>query len=230
LLKGLKMRKPELRSVNGLALTILAMLVFLTACGETPTAATTASSTTVASALTTAANVTTAATPATTAATTTSASTTAPANTTSAATTTVATTTATNTTAAAVGSAASCTKLNLNTLTEAQLMSTIPGFSTRMVREFLEYRPYSSIAQYRKEIAKYVSATQVAEWEKYVFVPIKPNESDTETLKQIPGVDNTIATTLASGRPYSSNQAFLQVLNGKISAEQLTSAACYLGA
>src|SRR5215212_7636816 len=33
-------------------------------------------------------------------------------------------------------SAASCAKLNLNEETEDQLMSTIPGFSARMVREF----------------------------------------------------------------------------------------------
>lgn len=225
------MRKGNFKLVNGLALAVSATLVLLTACGETPTAAT-SSGTTATNAPPTAAFVTTfAAVPTATSGTT---ATTVVATTSAAiissATTTASTTTAVSTSGATTAVAASCTKLNLNTLTEAQLMSTIPGFSTRMVREFLEYRPYSSIAQYRKEIAKYVSAAQVTEWEKYVFVPVKPNESDKETLKQIPGVDDIIATTLTSGRPYASNQAFLQALNGKISAAQVTSATCYLGA
>jgi hypothetical protein len=43
-------------------------------------------------------------------------------------------------------------KLNLNAVTEDQLLSTIPNFSTRMVRESMEYRPYISIQQFRKEI------------------------------------------------------------------------------
>src|SRR6185503_11601035 len=108
--------------------------------------------------------------------------------------------------------AATCTKLNLNSLTEDQLMSTIPNFSTRMVREFFEYRPYVSIQQFRREIGKYVDQNQVAEWEQYVFVPIDPNQADAATLMQIPGVDATQADALISGRPYASTQAFIDAL------------------
>jgi DNA uptake protein ComE-like DNA-binding protein len=123
---------------------------------------------------------------------------------------------------------ADCSKLNLNTLTEAQLMATIPSFPSRMVREFLEYRPYASIQQFRKEIGKYVDASQVTEWEKYVYVPVDPNNSDAETLMQIPGVDSSIADKLISARPYASNDAFLAALGAQISADQLAGAACYL--
>jgi radical SAM superfamily enzyme with C-terminal helix-hairpin-helix motif len=133
-------------------------------------------------------------------------------------------------TASADGSvqAAPCTLLNLNDVTQDALMATIPGFSSRMVREFLEYRPYVSIQQFRREIGKYVDASQVAEYEKYVYVPVDPNESDEATLMQIPGVDATVAAELAHARPYASNVGFLQALTTYLTPEQLNVAACYL--
>jgi DNA uptake protein ComE-like DNA-binding protein len=123
-----------------------------------------------------------------------------------------------------------CAKLNLNELTEDALLTTIPGFSSRMVREFLEYRPYASIQQFRREIGKYVDASTVAEYEKYVFVPVDPNASDADTLMQLPGVDATIAAALTEGRPYASDEAFLQSLATHVSEPQLADAHCYLGA
>jgi hypothetical protein len=33
----------------------------------------------------------------------------------------------------------------------------IPGTGKRMLREFLEYRPYKSLGQFHKEIGKYVN-------------------------------------------------------------------------
>ena len=124
--------------------------------------------------------------------------------------------------------AEACTKLNLNTVTEAELMATIPGFSARMVREFHEYRPYVSIQQFRQEIGKYVDESQIAEYEKYVYVPVDANDSDAETLKQIPGIDDAVAAKLVAGRPYSSSEAFLGALAAQVSDEQLAGAACYL--
>ena len=123
---------------------------------------------------------------------------------------------------------ATCAKLDLNTLTEAQLMSTIPNFSSRMVREFFEYRPYVSIQQFRREIGKYVDDAQVAQYEQYVFVPIDPNTADADTLKQIPGVDDALATSLTAGRPYASNKAFLDALSKSLDAQQLAEAGCEL--
>jgi len=64
---------------------------------------------------------------------------------------------------------------------------------TPQQREFQEYRPYASIQQFRREIGKYVDAAQVADYEKYVFVPIGPNEADEATLLDLPGVDAAIA-------------------------------------
>jgi len=123
---------------------------------------------------------------------------------------------------------ATCALLNLNTVTEEQLLSTMPNFSNRMVREFFEYRTYVSIQQFRREIGKYVDDAQVAEWEQYVYVPVSPNDSDAETLMQLPGVDETIASALTSGRPYANNEAFLTALAAQVSAQDAALASCYL--
>ena len=119
-------------------------------------------------------------------------------------------------------------KLNLNEATAEELQAKIPDFGNRMVREFEEYRPYVSIQQFRREIGKYVDDAQVATYEQYVYVPIKVNESDAETLKQLPGVDDAIAAALIAARPYDSSDAFLAKLAESASAEELASAAAYL--
>ena len=97
-----------------------------------------------------------------------------------------------------------------------------------MVHEFEEYRPYKSIQQFRKEIGKYVDQNQVAEYEKYIFVPIDENTSDAATLQQIPGLDTNEAAELITGRPYASHAAFLEKLAAKVSADELVIAKTYL--
>ncbi|MFZ0064463.1 MAG: hypothetical protein WAL47_20710 [Pyrinomonadaceae bacterium] len=119
-------------------------------------------------------------------------------------------------------------KLNLNTATPAELLATIPGFGTRMVHEFEEYRPYKSIQQFRREIGKYVTPEQVAEYEKYVYVPISENDSDAHTLQQIPGLDAAEAEKLIAGRPYATRDAFLAKLTEDVSAPELEIAKTYL--
>lgn len=120
------------------------------------------------------------------------------------------------------------TKLNLNEATGDDYLATIPDFSSRMVREFLEYRPYISILQFRQEMGKYVSADQIAEYEQYVYVPVAVDDSDAATLMQLPGVDETIAASLMGERPFGSNEAFLTALANYVSAEDASAAAGYL--
>ena len=57
--------------------------------------------------------------------------------------------------------------LRLNDASEEDLM-TIPGMSDRMAHEFEEYRPYTSLEQFRREIGKYVDDDEVARLESYV--------------------------------------------------------------
>lgn len=104
----------------------------------------------------------------------------------------------------------------------------IPNMGERMVHEFEEYRPYVSIQQFRREIGKYVDEGQVAEYEQYVFVPIDPNESDRETLMQVPGLDASEADGLIAARPFESDEAFLEALSGYVSQSELETAEGYL--
>lgn len=119
-------------------------------------------------------------------------------------------------------------KLNLNEATGEDFQAAIPNLGSRMVREFMEYRPYVSIQQFRREIGKYVDQSQVAGYEQYVYVPVNVNEADAETLGQLPGVDETVAAELITARPYESNEAFLAKLGQYVSAAELAAAQVYL--
>ncbi|MEO8193726.1 MAG: hypothetical protein ABI681_07735 [Gemmatimonadales bacterium] len=59
--------------------------------------------------------------------------------------------------------------VDLNTATDAEILL-IPGVGPRMLREFKEYRPWTSIDQFRREIGKYVDKAEVARLEKYVTI------------------------------------------------------------
>lgn len=59
--------------------------------------------------------------------------------------------------------------VKLNTATDEHILS-IPGAGQRMVREFREYRPWTSEAQFVKEISKYVGARETARLWRYVVI------------------------------------------------------------
>ncbi len=65
--------------------------------------------------------------------------------------------------------AAAIVPININTATDAKILR-IPGVGPRMLREFKEYRPYTSIEQFRREIGKYVNKAEVARLEKYIVI------------------------------------------------------------
>jgi DNA uptake protein ComE-like DNA-binding protein len=60
--------------------------------------------------------------------------------------------------------------ININTATDAEILL-IPGVGNRMLREFKEYRPWTSIEQFRREIGKYVDKAELARLEKYIAIP-----------------------------------------------------------
>ena len=70
---------------------------------------------------------------------------------------------------------------------------------------------------------------QVAEYEKYVYVPIDINNADAATLQQIPGLDANEAAELIAARPFASNEAFLTKLATYVSADEVAVAQTYLG-
>jgi DNA uptake protein ComE-like DNA-binding protein len=57
--------------------------------------------------------------------------------------------------------------ISLNEASNADIQL-IPGVGRKMAHEFEEYRPYSSMEQFRREIGKYVDETEVARLEQYV--------------------------------------------------------------
>ena len=59
--------------------------------------------------------------------------------------------------------------IDLNTATGDEILL-IPGVGDRMLHEFEEYRPYTSMAQFRREIGKYVDDEEVERLAQYVEV------------------------------------------------------------
>ena len=57
--------------------------------------------------------------------------------------------------------------LDPNKATREEIMI-IPGVGAKMAHEFEEYRPWTSIEHFRKEIGKYVDKTELARLEQYV--------------------------------------------------------------
>jgi radical SAM superfamily enzyme with C-terminal helix-hairpin-helix motif len=80
--------------------------------------------------------------------------------------------------------------------------------SNRMVHEFEEYRPYTALTQFRREIGKYVSDDEVARFEQYVFVPLDLNSATREDFLTIPGVGQRMVREFFEYRPYTSMEQF----------------------
>jgi len=57
--------------------------------------------------------------------------------------------------------------VNLNSATEEEI-NLIPGMTPKMVHEFEEYRPYANMAEFDREIGKYVDEAEVARFRNYV--------------------------------------------------------------
>ena len=97
--------------------------------------------------------------------------------------------------------------LNLNTAAEQEILL-IPGMGKRMLGEFLEYRPYRTLAQFRREIGKYVDDKELARLEQYVFVPINLNTATDEDILSIPGMGQRMLHEFKEYRPYKTMQQF----------------------
>ncbi len=59
--------------------------------------------------------------------------------------------------------------IDLNDVTDEEILL-IPGVGDRMLHEFEEYRPYAAMAQFRREIAKYVDDDEVERLARYVEI------------------------------------------------------------
>lgn len=110
--------------------------------------------------------------------------------------------------------------LNLNTTPEADFQW-IPGVGDRMAHEFEEYRPYSSIKQFKKEIGKYVDEEEVDRYLSYVFVPVELNTASEEDIKALPGVGDKMTHEFLEYRPYKSIEQFRKEIGKYVDDKEL---------
>jgi DNA uptake protein ComE-like DNA-binding protein len=97
--------------------------------------------------------------------------------------------------------------INLNTASREEILL-IPRVGDRMAHEFEEYRPYKALAQFRKEIGKYVDQKEVDRLEQYVFVPIGLNTATDADILSIPGLGQRMLHEFKEYRPYRSMEQF----------------------
>ena len=97
--------------------------------------------------------------------------------------------------------------INLNTATPEEILL-VPGAGKRMVREFAEYRPWKSWAQFDKEIGKYVGAAGAAKLAQYCFIPVNLNTATDEDILSIPGAGPKMVREFKEYRPWKSYAQF----------------------
>ncbi|HSM59886.1 MAG TPA: hypothetical protein VK849_03770 [Longimicrobiales bacterium] len=97
--------------------------------------------------------------------------------------------------------------IDLNDVTDAEILL-IPGVGERMLHEFEEYRPYVALAQFQREIGKYVDDDELARLAQYVYVRIDLNTASDEDILSIPGVGNRMLHEFKEYRPYTAMAQF----------------------
>ena len=91
--------------------------------------------------------------------------------------------------------------INLNTATTDEILL-VPGAGPRMVREFAEYRPWKTWAQFDKEIGKYVGADATAKLAQYCFIPVNLNTATDADILSIPGAGPRMVREFKEYRPW----------------------------
>ncbi len=110
--------------------------------------------------------------------------------------------------------------IDLNSASREEIQL-VPGMGPRMTREFLEYRPYSSLAVFRREMGKYVNAEEVARLEQYVFVPMNPTTASDEDLNTIPGFGPRMLREFKEYRPWTSAAQFQKEIGKYVPAKEV---------
>lgn len=110
--------------------------------------------------------------------------------------------------------------LNLNAAPREEILM-IPGSGPRVVREFLEYRPYPALARFTREMSKYWDATEVARLEQYVFVPVNLNTATDEVILTIPGVGPRMLREFKEYRPWTSAEQFRREIGKYVNAKEV---------
>ena len=110
--------------------------------------------------------------------------------------------------------------LNLNTASGDEIML-IPGMNNRMTHEFEEYRPYTSLDQFRQEIGKYVDEDEVARLEQYVFIPLNLNSATRDDFATVPGASNRMVREFLEYQPYSDMDHFRREIGKYVDEDEV---------
>jgi DNA uptake protein ComE-like DNA-binding protein len=110
--------------------------------------------------------------------------------------------------------------INLNAATREEILL-VPGVGARMLREFLEYRPYAGLAVFQREIGKYVNADELARLTQYVYVPIDLNTASDEDILSIPGVGARMLREFKEYRPWTSIEQFRREIGKYVSKDEV---------
>ncbi|MEX2131443.1 MAG: hypothetical protein WD772_08135 [Pseudohongiellaceae bacterium] len=117
--------------------------------------------------------------------------------------------------------------INLNNASRDEIML-IPGMTARMAHEFEEYRPYTSLAQFRREMGKYVDAAEVARLEQYVFIPMNLNSASGEDFATIPGMTARMVHEFEEYRPYTSIEQFRREIGKYVDVNEVARLESYV--
>jgi DNA uptake protein ComE-like DNA-binding protein len=110
--------------------------------------------------------------------------------------------------------------INLNTATPEEILL-VPGAGKRMVREFGEYRPWKSWAQFEKEIGKYVDAKEVARLAQYAFIPVNINSATDDDVMSIPGAGRRMVREFKEYRPWKTQAQFEKEIGKYVDAKEV---------
>lgn len=108
--------------------------------------------------------------------------------------------------------------INLNTATPEEILL-VPGAGKRMVREFAEYRPWKTYAQFDKEIGKYVGAEKTAQLAQYTFIPVRLNTATDADILSIPGAGQRMVREFKEYRPWKSKEHFVKEIGKYVGAK-----------
>ncbi len=110
--------------------------------------------------------------------------------------------------------------VNLNTGTREEILL-IPGAGARMAREFAEYRPWKTWAQFDKEIGKYVGQPETDRLKKYVFIPVKLNTGTDDDFLSIPGAGPRMTHEFKEYRPWKTKEQFEKEIGKYVGAKEV---------
>ena len=117
--------------------------------------------------------------------------------------------------------------IDLNDATNEEILL-IPGVGARMLHEFEEYRPYRAMAEFHREIGKYVDDDELARLAQYVYVRIDLNTASEEAILSIPGVGARMLHEFEEYRPYRAMAEFRREIGKYVDDDELERLARYV--